>query len=35
MSEEIKFKPKKAKNLRVRRNSSDDDDEHKAEEDVL
>ncbi|XP_055317683.1 splicing factor C9orf78 homolog [Sitodiplosis mosellana] len=34
MSEEIKFKPKKVKNLRTRRNSSDDDDE-KREEDVL
>ncbi|XP_031630296.1 telomere length and silencing protein 1 homolog [Contarinia nasturtii] len=35
MSEEIKFKPKKVKNLRVRRNSSDEDEEHKDDEDVL
>lgn len=36
MSEEIKFKPIKKKNLRVRRRSSDEDDEQDpAEEEVL
>lgn len=36
MSEEVKFKPRKAKNLRVRRNSSDEEaDNNEADEDVL
>lgn len=36
MSEKIKFKPKKVKNLRTRLNSSDEEEEkNQEEEDVL
>lgn len=36
MSEEVKFKPRKVRNLRARKESDDDDEHHnKVEEEVL
>lgn len=35
MSEEIKFKPKKVKNLRIRKKSSDEEDEDQQDDEVL
>lgn len=35
MSDEIKFKPKKVKNLRIRKKSSDEEDEGQEDTEVL